>query len=108
VAGARLVSARRAVLVLFVVGLALLAAGAALFILQFPHAPDDFGWFAYADDTQADPFADWSMGWPGSEGDVRLSLAGAAIAGAGFLVILVPIIAWGVRSGRMQSDAERT
>ena len=36
----------------------------------------------------------------GSSGDLRLSLLGAAIAGAGFLVVLVPIVAWGVYLGR--------
>lgn len=90
-------TALRVVLALFVLGLTLLAVGATIFFWQFPHAPGDHGWFAYAADEHR--YADWEMGWPGTEGNLRLTMAGAAVAGAGFLVILVPIIAWGVRLG---------
>lgn len=88
---------QRVVVGLALIGVGLLAVGAALFFWQFPHAPDDYGWFGYAGEVEAGD--DWSMGWPGVEGDLRLSLAGAAVAGAGFLVVLVPIVAWGVRLG---------
>ncbi|GAA4363994.1 hypothetical protein [Nocardioides caricicola] len=96
-------SERRVVQLLFLVGLGLLAVGAAVFFWQFPHTPDT--WFGYRSDGSSD--ADWHMGWPGTEGDLRLSLAGAALAGAGFLVILVPIIAWAVRLGLRLAEADR-
>ena len=96
-AGAGLVSPRRLLLGLFAVGVGLLAIGAAVFFASFPHGTDDFGWFAYAD---APDNADWEMGWPDPSGDLRLTMLGAAIAGAGFLVMLVPIVAWGVHLGR--------
>jgi hypothetical protein len=108
VAGARLVTARRLTLALFLVGLGLLAVGAAIFFWQFPHSPGDYGWFAYGKDPEPARYADWSMGWPGTEGDLRLSLAGAAVAGAGFLVILVPIIAWGVRLGQSSARPDQS
>lgn len=91
-------SAQRVTLGLFGLGVLLLAVGATVFFVFFPHSGvEDFGWFA---NTEED-YADWEMGWPDPSGDLRLTMVGAAIAGVGFLVILVPIIAWGVRLGRM-------
>lgn len=87
---------RRVLLGLFGLGVLILAIGAAIFFAQFPHTSDS--WSGYAGDVDAG--ADWSMGWPGVEGDLRGAMAGAAIAGVGFLVILVPIVASGVWLGR--------
>jgi hypothetical protein len=89
---------------LFVVGLALLVVGAVLFFWQFPHSGAEWvGMPAGA----ADGHSDWSMGWQ-DHGSLRWSLFGAAIAGAGFLVILAPIIAWGVRLGLALGQPDRS
>ena len=82
---------RRLLLGLFGLGVLLLALGATVFFAYFPHW-ESGGWFVYAGDDYAGP---------GLEGDLRAALGGAAIAGAGFLVILVPIVAWGVRLGQL-------
>ncbi|WP_460835168.1 hypothetical protein [Nocardioides hungaricus] len=83
-------SPRRLLLGLFGAGVALLAVGAAVFFAFFPHQ-ESGGWFAYGD---------VEGGLPRAEGSLRAALVGAAIAGTGFLVVLVPIVAWGVRLGR--------
>lgn len=89
-------SPRTVLLGLAAVGVALLAVGAAVFFANFPRSGlEEFGWFAQSGD---DP--NWTMGWPEPTGDLRLTMVGAAIAGAGFLVVLVPIVAWGVHLGR--------
>ena len=88
-------SPRRLVLGLLAVGLGLLAVGAALFFVYVPHY-ETGGCFVYAD---------WDGGGPCLQGDLRAAMAGAAIAGAGFLVVLVPIVAWGVRLGRLLGAA---
>ena len=94
-------SARRLALGLFGLGVLLLAVGATVFFVFFPHGIDDVGWFGYGAERD---HADWEMGWPESSGDLRLSMVGAAVAGVGFLVVLVPLIAWAVHLGRSLGD----
>ncbi|GAB6985560.1 hypothetical protein [Nocardioides pyridinolyticus] len=96
-------SARRLTLALFGVGVLLLAVGTTVFFAFFPHSVED--WFGFA--AAEDPFADWEMGWPEPSGDLRLTMVSAAISGAGFLVLLVPIIAWGEQLGRRLGETSR-
>jgi hypothetical protein len=87
--------ARSRVLLLFLAGVALLAVGALIFFTQLPSGQTDFIAYGPLDDADLPDL-----------GNPRLALGGAAIAGAGFLVILVPIVACGVRLGQLLGQPE--
>lgn len=82
--------------VLLGVGVLLLALGATVFFASFPHQVTG----------NCLVYAGAGRGLPCTEGSLRGALAGAAVAGVGFLVILVPIVAWGVRLGRSLGRSE--
>lgn len=82
---------------LFLAGLALLVVGALVFFTQLPSGQTEFVVLGPLDDADLPDL-----------GNPRLALGGAAIAGAGFLVILVPIVAWGVLLGQALGSSDRT
>lgn len=90
-------SPQKLVRVLFGLGILILGIGALVFFAYFPHQASG-GCFAYGD---------FQGGLPCTEGSLRATMLGAAVAGVGFLVVLVPIIAWGVRLGQALGRSDR-